>query len=307
MDGRIAGSTLLLLSALLAGCADASSMDVAPVRSDIPVSDEEAIVNDTAGAIEGHVLTDELLPAANGTVGVFETAQTVRVTETGRFVFSRLAPGAYKVQASALGYQSQVRRVDVVAGEVTAAEFQLEAGAVEGPFHETEIHKGIVRSVVWRVGARCETLVQPPIGTCLGIQFDDVTFFYDSEPDWATYVDEVRWIPNSAVVHQRAYVFATFPNVTDFQGVPDFKSPGHFEAGGTSPVTLRIERTQLRERNFPEQNHHGRTRFRAVNNFDDVNATVVAAGVMIDQPIEVYLSIFYQERAPLEFSALPDR
>jgi hypothetical protein len=300
------GSVALLV--LLSGCASSEAGPAAaPASSSTGLSGDEAAFDDTSGAITGSVLTDELMPAHNAEVGILETGLRLRTTDAGRFAFSHVKPGDYRIQASALGFKSDIKKVTVVAGAAVEARFQLRAGAVDGPYHETEIHKGMVRSVTWRIGDRCDTIVQPPIGTCLGIQFQDVTFYYDSDPTWATYVDEAQWTPNSAVFHQRAYVFSDFPNVTDFSGVPDFKSPGHFETSGKSPVVLRIERTTVQARHVADGSQYGRTRFRAVNNFDDVNATVVGVSLMLDQPMSVYLSVFYKDPAPLGFTALPDR
>lgn len=286
-----------------------------------PAPDAEARFTDETGAVHGVVFDEELRPIPNATVGLRpggSDASTAAASETGferqvvadsagAFAFSNLSPGTYHVFAVALGFASGTKRVEVVAGKVTETQVLLAQVPSDAPYYETHPAKGMVRSVVWRVGARCQTVVQPPLGTCLGLQFQDVTRRIVLDPDWATVVDEVVWVPNSAVVHQRAYVFATFPNVTDFSGVPDFESPGHFEAGGPSPVVLRIERAVIRERGHPEESQHGNTRFRALNNFDDVNASgVLAFGVMLDQPMSVYITIFHKEVAPAEFSVRPD-
>ena len=276
--------------------------------------------DDSTGAIQVLLTDDELRPIANATVGLLsETSATDAVIAplvtpaTGVAVFSKLSPGFYQVQAVALGFESAGKRVEARAGEVTDTQLMVAPLPSDEPFYETIVETGTIRSVLWRVGPSCDTVVQPPIGTCLGFQYDDVTFYRVLNEDWATIIDEATWIPNTAASHQRAYVFATFPNVTDFSGVPDFKSPGHFEAAGPNPVMLRIERTEIRDRGFPEENHYGEgpngrgTRFRAVNDFEDLGVPgVIGVSLMFDQVMTVYNTEFHKEVAPAEFSALPD-
>lgn len=277
--------------------------------------------DESTGALEILLTDDELAPIANATVGIQPTepqegAQPIAPLMTsavGIAVFSNLAPGAYNTQVVALGYESAAKRVEVKAGDVAKLQLIVVRLPSDDPFHSTEVHRDIVQSVLWRVGPACDTIVQPPIGTCLGFQRNDVTFYRVLAEDWATIVDEATWIPNTAASHQRAYVFATFPNVTDFSGVPDFKSPGHFEAAGRSPVVLRIERTEIRERGFPEESQFGEgpngrgTRFRAVNDFEDLGVPgVVGVSFMWDQAMTVYNTEFHKTVAPVDFTALPD-
>jgi hypothetical protein len=307
-------TSLFIVVLFVAGCV--SSEGAGPASG--PAVDTTPRFDDATGALRVLVLDDELNPIGNATVGLlFRNAEAETppftpqlTTVAGESVFSNLQPGAYDIQVVALGFESAGKRAEVVAGGVTEVQIVTPPLPSDAPYYETLPAAGMVRSIVWRVGGACDTVVQPPLGTCLGYQARDVTVRHKLTPDWATIVDETIWIPNSAGFHQRAYVFATFPNVTDFSGVPDFKSPGHFEAGGKSPVTMRIERQTLYDRNFPESNHYGGdrgTRFRHLNNFDDVDAAgVFSASAMIDQPMNVYITIFHKEVAPPEFSALPD-
>ncbi len=307
---------LVFFTALtLSGCVATEGTPAGAAINERPEFDE------SSGALEVLVTDDELAPIVGATVGVApgeapEGAAAIAPLTTsmaGVAVFSRLLPGAYNTQVVALGYESVTKRVEVTAGDVTKLQLIVVRLPSDDPFHATEIHRDVVQSVLWRIGPACDTVVQPPIGTCLGFQYNDVTFYRVLAEDWATIVDEASWIPNTAASHQRAYVFATFPNVTDFSGVPDFKSPGHFEAAGRSPVTLRIERTEIRDRGFPEESQFGEgpngrgTRFRAVNDFEDVGVPgVVGVSFMWDQVMTVYNTEFHKTVAPVDFTALPD-
>lgn len=278
---------------------------------------DDASFGAETGALRLSVTDEEVRPVPNATARLWMGAAAEdnvplerRTAADGRAAFSELAPGTYSLGILALGFEPLLLAVDVRAAALTDVSTMLVRLPYDGPYHETTTASGLVRSIVWRVGPACDTVVQPPLGTCLGFQAQDVTVRVPLTPDWATVVDEAAWTPNTAGFHQRAYVFATFPNVSDFSGVPDFKSPGHFEAGGTSPVVLWIERQTLYDRGFPESNHYGGargTRFRHVNNFDDVSAAnVVSAGVMIDQPMDAFITVFHQEPAPPGFTALAD-
>lgn len=277
--------------------------------------------DDTTGALKVLITDDELAPIANATVGVTPTSpeegaspvEPLMTSDAGHAVFSSLTPGSYNVQVVALGFASAAKNVDVRVGEVVDVQLVIAPLPSDDPYHSTEVHRDTVQSVLWRVGPACDTVVQPPLGTCLGFQYNDVTFYRVLAEDWATIVDEATWTPNTAASHQRAYVFATFPNVTDFSGVPDFKSPGHFEAAGPNPVILRIERTEIRERGFPEESQFGEgpngrgTRFRAVNDFEDVGVPgVIGVSFMWDQAMTVYNTEFHKLVAPSDFTALPD-
>lgn len=310
---RAACVAVLLLS--VSGCVGSES-----TSGPLAGLSEAPSFDDTTGAIHILVTDDELAPIANATVGVVTATGErdaalvpVMTSLSGEAVLSNLPPATYHVQAVALGYESSNKAVDVRAGEVAEIQLALIRLPSDDPYYETITKTDYVRSIVWRIGPNCDTVVQPPVGTCLGFQAHDVTFYRVLLQDWETLVDEAQWVPNSAFFHQRAYLFATFPNVTDFSGVPDFKSPGHFEAGGTSPVVLRIERATIRERGFPEESQYGPgpndrgTRFRAVNNFDDVGVPgVIGVSLMLDQTMHVYNTEFHKMVAPPEFSALPD-
>ena len=307
---------LLVVALSLGGCVGTEGTPSAAANID-----DRPEFDDTTGALDVLVTDDELTPIPNATVGVSPAtsdeaaAQIVPLmtSAAGHAVFSNLAPGKYNVQVVALGYDSAAKSIEARAGEVVPLQLIVARLPSDDPYHDTEVHRDVVQSVLYRIGPSCDTIVQPPIGTCLGLQFNDVTFYRVLQQDWETIVDEATWVPNTAASHQRAYVFATFPNVTDFSGVPDFKSPGHFEAAGPNPVVLRIERTEIRERGFPEESQYGEgpngrgTRFRAVNDFEDIGVPgVIGVSFMWDQAMTVYNTVFHKVVAPSEFTALPD-
>lgn len=296
---RSAGAASLVVLLVLAGCADAPG-------GPVDVSDGPAADGDH-GSVVGTVVDEEFFPIAGATVGVADLDVQTTTDLEGKYALPAVTAGTQEIQVIALGYQSLSKRVDVAPDARTTVDFVLEALPSDEPYVDVVPHSGLVRSITWRIGSSCETVVQPPIGTCLGYQPSSLILYHETEPDWGTMIGELTWEPNSAIFHQRAYMYVTFPNVSDFSGVPDFESPGHFETGGESPQTLRIDRETIRERGHPEESHWGETRFRALNNFDDVNVSGLAGvSLMLDQPMDMYWSFFYRQTAPDVYSVLPD-
>ncbi|MBI2078789.1 MAG: carboxypeptidase regulatory-like domain-containing protein [Euryarchaeota archaeon] len=136
----------LLLAALVAsGCAG----ERATVSESTAAS--QATVSDETGGIEGLVVDGEGKPIPGAAVGVQKDLFSAEANSSadGRFVFSSLVPGAYKVFAQKLGFDSYAGKANVTAGLVTPVEVRLTTVEVGPPFPiELTVHQ--VRTVgVW--------------------------------------------------------------------------------------------------------------------------------------------------------------
>jgi TonB-linked SusC/RagA family outer membrane protein len=83
------------------------------------------------GTIAG-LVTDRsnLEPLAGALVSVEGTEHEVLTSENGRYRISNLDPGTVTVRVKLIGFQALTRRVDVVAGRATTADFTLATGTV---------------------------------------------------------------------------------------------------------------------------------------------------------------------------------
>lgn len=307
-SGVALGVALIFLVLPLAGCTSDDTSTLEPRRLDVEAPGD-LVIDESSGAILGQVVDEELLPVANATV-TLEDDHGKRLTtpsaHDGAFAFSDLDPGSYLILVSHDGYFNQTQRETVSAGQITELQMILELDPASD-YVEVLPFRGIVDSATWRAGPSCLTIVQPPFGTCLGITPSSLYGTVDAEPDWRTIVSEVYWTPNSAVFHQTGFHYVRFPNVTSFEGVPDFNSAGYFETTGPTPMVLRIDRPTIQERGHPAESQYGPVVFRALNDFNDVNATVFAVGAMYQQTMDLLVSTFYGQTPPTGYTALPDQ
>lgn len=93
----------------------------------------------TTSAVGGRVTTEQGAGVADARITVTNTAtgavSTVGTRSDGRYLIPGLQPGAYRVQASALGYATQTRdRVELTLGQTATLDFtvSVEALALEG-------------------------------------------------------------------------------------------------------------------------------------------------------------------------------
>lgn len=148
---------------LLAGCVGGQSDTPPDFDSVAPPAADPGRFSETTGAIEGVVVDDAINPIPNAQVGILSLSLVVVTDAAGAFSFSNLEPGAYQVQASALGYQSAGQSVDVEEGSVANARFILTPIPTAEPFPETQTFAGLIECGWGISGAGT--------GNCLPIQF----------------------------------------------------------------------------------------------------------------------------------------
>lgn len=79
----------------------------------------------TSGIIKGTVVDKVSVPIPNMNVALLGTGKNVTTDRNGHFVFTDIHPGSYSVQVSSVGFESQVRVVNVKEGETADVTFEI--------------------------------------------------------------------------------------------------------------------------------------------------------------------------------------
>lgn len=148
---RQAFVALLLLAALMAGCADPNDSGS---TDDSQFEDAEAFddveVTDTTGAIRGVVVNEAVVPLQGALVQIANGPN--RTTDKdGAFVFNNLEPGEYFLEANLTGYKTIQSSATVVAGDreppITKIVLLMDASAQ--PYATVQQWTGFLQCGVW--------------------------------------------------------------------------------------------------------------------------------------------------------------
>lgn len=315
--------TLLVLA--FAGCVAEDDAKTASTVQPVAKAEFDA---DT-GSILGIVLNEDKLPIAGASVGILEPPVEAVSDASGGFALNRLAPGTYQVHASALGFKSASKPVEVVAGQVTEAEFVLETQASTGPYHEIDIKRIQISGALWKLTPTCIyeplTSVNPLLKTCGGLRLaGEGEFHYTADQvtnEWKTILSEVAWQPQSGVSGRGWNHDVNAPNVTRGSGgAINQADPRTFqEDSAVSPIIIRIDNpTTMVERGIAEEDWYADPGCSA-NNCDwfwrmfpgacDLGSCYDGPypdyGVMQDGVADVYFTYFIREAAPEGYTSLP--
>lgn len=132
---RVVAPLVLLLTALLAGCAGGSPSG--PADEPTPPAFDDVQVTDTTGAIRG-IVYDEAITPLEGVRITLAGGANKTTDKDGAFVFSGLAAGDYFLTASKLGFKEVQQSATVVAGQKNPpiTKIQLIFDAENQPFAE---------------------------------------------------------------------------------------------------------------------------------------------------------------------------
>lgn len=330
---------LVLASTAFAGCI-AEGEGAEPASTEATVNAGPASFDETTGAIEGTVTSEDLAPIAGAMVGILESEDQTTTDETGRFVFNKLAPGSYELAATAIGFSSQGKSVSVEVGIVTSVQFVLGAVASDAPFMQMDVRKATMQALMWRATPQCiYTDVDPLVKTCGGLRLDcnpgdacEVHYNYNNMfqngSDWKTIVGEVEWQPQSGATGRGFLFDINAPNITRGTGGSiNQADPKTFNAmAGKSPIILRIDNpTTLEERGIPEEDWLPAddcageggdncdwfyrlfgAQCDASSVMGECGSAPVDYGLAIDNGVTIYMSFFFGEPAAGEYTALPD-
>lgn len=281
------------------------------------------------GAIIGTVKDDEARPLEGIVITLVEQSD-VRLTDAeGAFAFEDLAAGNYSLVLSAPEYPTEVRSVVVVEGEEQRVDFHITKLPEFQPYSVTMpfIGQYDCAGEYFIITGDCGILVE--FASCTaGYCTSDPAFAekyqfpINVEARWETIIAELTWTAaaNNGLDGMRMYIENT--NVSAQGG--HAKKVARVD-GNEQPLTIRLDRGTIRpeadtyngttQKAFiPDEGGPEQIRVFPKGHAWDITRTVceptrgcllgVGAGVSID--FVVYVTIFYNEPAPSEFTAVPE-
>lgn len=290
---------LTLLAMALAGCAEgATDADDA----DGPKVD----ATETTGGIRGIVVDASIEPVAGATMQVLNTDLTTTTDEMGGFVFDRMEPGTYFVEASAPLHTTAQRSVEVEAGvrEPPLVKFQLERTVTTDPYMTSLKFEGfLVCSIghAFFASEECgEGVGVPGVGRVGGQENNHAQFdFFTDGPLLETMVVEQAWDATTADNGDLFTVLATnwtCDPVCDTEGGQELGS-----MNGGSPLHMRYDGDEVKAAaTGPDIRFSTFTWADWAAGTDDPSQT----NVVLNQQFDLFVSLFYVLPAPDDWSFL---
>ena len=234
---------LLVLLALLAGCADPGSP--APQDDASPEAFDDVEVTDTTGAIRGVVVNEAIVPV-EGVVLALNTGQNKTSDAQGAFVFNGLEPGTYFITASKVGYFTVQQSVDVEAGvaDPPVTKVQLAVDQASQPYAELLQWTGFLGCGFGTNGGGVRAVgVNPCAADAAACSFADVCLLNTANThDFAFgVVGKVPTFAQAEMQWEGTQAFGDGLNLGWFdEGTADFKS-----TTGESPLILPTNQTEI--------------------------------------------------------------
>ncbi len=273
----------LLTVGALAGCIGGDEVKAA--KEEAPPVAEEAVVTDNTGSVKGQIITVDLIPVVGETVGLLAagnaTPAALTTTDTqGRFTFNGVEPGRYRVHVTALCCVSATKDLDVVAGTVSEAYFQLELLVNVVPYVESNEWKGFISC----------SLATPVIlvALCFVDPNDTFSSSFEVAEGLQSYVVGMTWQGQSLTGKQLALL-------VEGQGYT------YARMCGEPPIFANVndDTIENKDAKFAAITEEGRTIGYRVFACD-------TAGLIYQQPFAVYWDEYYNQRAPEGANPIPD-
>ncbi len=286
MDARGVLVALTLIAVVFAGCSgggeDAGEDLEAP---------SEGVVGDGTARLTVLVTDDTLLPLPGVAVALLEMEDALRSTDDdGRAVFDGLEPGEYTVAAQRLGYQSMAAKVTLGAGEDATKALELDPVEVAASFFETIPYVG-------HLGCGAGVIVTTMTWNCVVSSNHRVTWDTEVRGDVETILGELVWERSSSFSAQAFNLVAGFDETCN----PCSFAHGYGSETGPSPVILRVDASfgGLEE---PDETYEVRHRIWVPGQSGEPTMVVV----VLEQPVELWVTAFYGEPMDDGFTAIPD-
>jgi hypothetical protein len=302
----------LLVLALFSGCVGSQAKSAGATASSTIAA--PATFDSGTGGLDGLVHDDNLLPLADAQVGLLGTDIAPATTDAaGKFSFSHLAPGNYKVAAQRLGYEATAKAVDVPSGAVATVDLTLVAVAVKEAFSEVLHGRGLFGcGMSWRPAVLVSGIAV--CGVVAGTQFDDFLLRFKltgSTKDWKGAVYEMRWKSSQAFGKGLSVNF-------EVDGCSNTAKSTFQRIRGSSPLRAWQNTSVVEDRlaNNTDSGCSSKTnctpkactiQSRVFSNPDTLGASSPAdVGITIQQTFEQFISVFYNGEAPLTYTVVTD-
>ncbi|HEX9815629.1 MAG TPA: carboxypeptidase-like regulatory domain-containing protein [Candidatus Thermoplasmatota archaeon] len=250
----------------------------------LPATSNGPAFDETTGSIQGAVRTEEIIPIVGAQVGIAGTTILATTDEAGRFTLNFVPAGKALVSVIALGFKSDGRAVEVVAGEVVpSVDFILIQLPSTGPYHVSNIYTVTIPGVLVKAGMECMYGSQygiyvPPgtpgisnsnVKTCqgglgsnevhyghCGADGDQPEIACDFTNEWQSIFGELQWTPTSAASGRGWSWEVLAPNTTRNPAGSDNMDAGSadqkdlhdwWQMSSVSPMITRIDRATALE------------------------------------------------------------
>lgn len=326
--GRRLTIVLVFVAMVMAGCAGG---DVAQGAGPGAPS-----MGGAGGAdVAGNILDEGSLPIAGAQVGLFSLSEseaepmTLQTPEDGSFAFADVDDGEYRLEAQAIGYKSQARRIVVGGPEpVTDITLVMADVPIASPYHGTQIRSlDIQLGLAWQVGGDFNQGCIVPGVTCQGLAYPGANVDFEVEElennPLATLVIEETWEPNSIVCAKAIAIDLYGPETNSVQN-PSFSNPHYWTNypsevwESTPPVVMVIPRVDpgntdaIDDPERIEKNDGdpvGVDGTWVLRNFppgQGLTNLPADANCFTEQHMDIYFTTFYVDPAPPGFSGRPD-
>lgn len=290
---------ILFVGAGLAGCTG-DGVEPRPADVDLynPTFDEDT------GAISGRVTDESLLPVVEARV-VLDDAKTTFTDGNGSFAFGFVEPGTHELVVAHDRYETGLLRVVVERDGIAEAQLVLTELPATRPHHETMTGAGILAchaafSVAGEQGEEFSCSAEGELSN-----YVPVSYHLGAMGNVSAVVAETTW--------EAAQATANGMLITWYIEYDDLLNPV-FHLGtayGDNPVVHVMNETlfatALEERQDTPCTPEDCTITGRHKPFGLYPGTgVVDIGLMIDQHFDEYVTVFYNQNVPADFSALPD-
>lgn len=180
-------AVLVTLMVLVSGCAgDDATPAAATTTAPPPVATVET------GSVSGVVVSEEQAPLVDVDVVLGDMQNVTQTDAAGAFVFNGLEPGPYSLIVSRLGYESEARSVEAIAGEVVDVRVELKVLVLKAePYFVMTPYEGIVQC------AFNPYYSVQPCGTVAAEDTDQFLFVTEPTMPLEELVLELVWTPST--------------------------------------------------------------------------------------------------------------
>lgn len=290
---------LVLVATVLAGCSDGNDKDLGPEFEELGLQ-----ATATTGIIRGVVVDPAIKPIAGATVVLNGVGETT-TTEGGLFGFDAVEPGTKFLSVAKVGYKPTQTSTEVVAGEAEPAILKVlldpDPGSV--PFYVQQHYTGFIscsykaHTTVFRA-SDCD-----PTGHLGYRDRDDSHPWFPIEAQPTYYQSEMIW--KATQEFSKSLVTIQWACDADNCGDDDFRL---CNVRGTSPLVCRVTLTEggggggvgIEEAELGTD-HMGYEVSMFANCNPQCTVGVSGVGLALDQPFDVYNTLFHQYAPPADW------
>jgi hypothetical protein len=258
------------------------------------------------GSVAGTIVDDAKLPIEGVEVALLDVPGApdlkARSDASGKFSFGSLPVGEFRLAAQKLGYQSVARKVLVKEGEATPVGLVMNAIAVAVSYHATSIISGnmgcIVTVIVPAMDPGYTSYACGDTAAGNNLNANNKIYLAWSIGAGATmHVAEMFWKPQSSMSDQLRFQIGTHFSCS---GPVCTIDAGYATKGGPPPVAHRLDKAAIKVYGNSPSHVEGRFTGGPVTPTSPVR-------VIIDQKFDVYLSDWFGEDAPENWTATPPK